>query len=150
MSEITSDRNGIDRSRYTEPELVTLAESGRLPGFLESATYDPELFDGTAWQPVLNVAFTHISPMGAEPMSRQAQLHVLTAIRKRETNETHADVVSTPTRRMTTASILGIIASKAPYCNTPQGQSFKLTEVDPAQPQVIATFDPARVGTRFG
>jgi len=95
----------------------------------------------TAWQPVLNVAFTEISPEGARPLAPDTELGIITAIRKAEANDTHANVVSTPTRRIAKEQAVALIADKAEYCRTPADQTFELTEINPAAPQAIAEFD---------
>lgn len=127
----------IDRSSYTEPQLAALAAADKLPGFLDPAQLGPELFEGTAWQPVHNMT---VLQLDGSPRTADAHLFVLTGIRTREGNATHPDVVSTPTRRLSAAQATELVGDKAAHLSTVP--TFQLGAVDPAAPQVIATFAP--------
>lgn len=129
-----------DRSRYTEEELYGLAENGKLPGFISPAEFGPELFQGTAWQPVHNMAVIKLDER--EPLSPTVGLSILTAIRNRDANPTHPDVVSTPTRRMVNEQAAALLTEKDASLQPAGRQAFQLSEVNPARPQLIAPFSP--------
>lgn len=130
----------IDRRRYTEDELFELADQGKLPGFLSPATYGPNLFEETAWQPVSNVSIVRIHE--GRPYAPDTTLSILTAIRRRETNPTHPDVVSTPTQRMGAGTAKTLIAERAKFLRSSPTSEFELTEINPQRPAVIASFEP--------
>lgn len=130
----------IDRRRFNEEDLYNLAEQGQLPGFLSPATFGPELFDDTAWQPVYNASIIQLDR--GKPYKPDAHLSICTAIRRRETNPTHPDVVSTPTRRMTTVHAQELIAERMQFLGLSSPHEFELTEVDPQRPQIAASLEP--------
>lgn len=131
----------IDRRAYTEAQLRSLAEEGRLPGFLSPAAFGPELFrPDTNWQPVHNMAVVRLTK--GRPYGSDMVLSIVNAIRCRETNGTHPDVVSTPTKRMTNDVARALIAEKSRYKREGADYGFTLTEVNPARPQVAASFTP--------
>jgi hypothetical protein len=130
----------VDRRRFSQEELHDLAEQGQLPGFLSPATFGPELFEDTAWQPVHNVSIIQLDQ--GKPYEPSAHLSIRTAIRRQETNPTHPDVVSTPTRRMTTVRAQELIAERMPFVRPSSQHEFELTEVNPQRPQTVASFEP--------
>lgn len=130
----------IDRRRFTKKELFELAEQGQLPGFLSPATFSSELFENSAWQPVHNTSIIRLEQ--GEPYKSNAHLFIRTAIRRSETNSTHPNVVSTPTRRMTANQAKEVVAERERFVRPSSLQQFKLTEVDPQRPQIISSFDP--------
>jgi hypothetical protein len=132
--------SNIDRRRYTEPELFDLAEAGQLPGFMSEASFGPELFEGTAWQPVLNLAI--INFFDGEPHSPEANLGILTAIRTETGNETHPNVVSTPTRRLTREQAQALIREKDSLRQPTSPETFQLTQINPGNPALAATYQP--------
>ena len=130
----------IDRRRFTKHELVELAGQGQLPGFLSPAVFGPGLFEDTAWQPVLNASITRIDE--GEPYEPGTRLSIITAIRRQETNPTHPNVVSTPTRRMTSDDAKNLIIERKNFVRTISATEFELTETNPQRPKTIAFFEP--------
>lgn len=132
--------SNIDRRRYKQEELVDLAEQGQLPGFLSPTVFGPELFENTAWQPVHNMSIIRLDE--GRPYAPDARLSILTAIRRRETNPTHPDVVSTPTRRMTAATAKELTTERGQFLRPSALQEFELTEINPQRPQTAASLEP--------
>lgn len=132
--------NEIDRSRYTQDELGRLAYAGKLPGYLSTTEFGPHLVDGSAWQPVLNASIMWVDNGLAR--ASDALLYILTTIRRRETNSTHPDVVSTPTKRTNQHDVRTLLAEKEIFRRPPAHPTFMLTDVDPARPVTIASFRP--------
>lgn len=79
---------------YTKAQLQAL----NLPGFTTPLPeqFDPSIFTNSDWQPVFNAS---IISMQKQPGAHAEAAHILTTIRTKA-NNTHPDVVSTPTRRI--------------------------------------------------
>lgn len=108
---------------YTEEELYSL----NLPGFMSEATLSEALAQDTDWQTVLSLTLVNQSENGFE---------IQDGIRRRETNPTHPDVVSTPTGRVP-KSVARILVEQKFAAESHEEPFWEIDEVAPQRPKVV-------------
>ncbi len=103
-----------------------------LPGFKKRATLSRALGSQSHLDTVLSATVVTESVDGG--------LQLLTGIRRRETNATHPDVVSTPTIRIPSSFAREVISAKAHSLNI-QLPSFVVNDVEPTKPVRVMYFE---------
>lgn len=102
-----------------------------LPGFNRPASLRTALREGSHWDTVLSATIVSTNPDG--------DLEVLTAIRRRETNATHPDVVSTPTMRVPKQFARSMVMTRAEITDVAMPK-FIVKDVKPTEPVVVMGF----------